>query len=302
MRTFKSFAGNLAMIPLLLASGCVMKGTHQRTVDELASTRTRQEEFSGEMERELQRREEREIRLRAQLDDRQREIDALIEQAGNARRETIRAQEQLAEARTESQRARDLLNAQGVEAQRLRGRLDQLSAIEAEIRERNRIYEEVLGRFRSLIDAGRLSVSIVRGRMVINLPQDILFASGSATLGREGRETLSQIATVLGDFDGRSFQVEGHTDNVPISTTQFPSNWELSAARALSVVKLLVTEGVPPDNVSGAGYGEYHPVATNQTTEGRRLNRRIEIVMLPNLNVIAETGLGSHEPISPTRS
>ncbi len=168
--------------------------------------------------------------------------------------------------RSESQRARDLLNAQGAEAQRLRGRLDQLSAIEAEIRERNRIYEEVLGRFRSLIDAGRLSVSIVRGRMVINLPQDILFASGSATLGREGRETLSQIATVLGEFDDRSFQVEGHTDDVPISTTQFPSNWELSAARALSVVKLLVTEGVPPGQrlrrrlrrVSPGGYESDH--------------------------------------------
>jgi chemotaxis protein MotB len=292
MRTLKPIVGLLAMIPLLLASGCVKSSTHQRTLDELASARSRQTEISEEMQRELQRREEREARLRAQLEDGQREIDNLIEQAGNARREAIRTQEQLAEAQLEAQRARDLLNAQGVEAQRLRGRLDQLSAIEAEIRERNRIYEEVLGRFRSLIDAGRLSVSIVRGRMVINLPQDILFGSGSATLGGEGRETLSQIATVLSEFDDRSFQVEGHTDNVPISTTQFPSNWELSAARALSVVKLLVDRGVAPELVSGAGYGEYQPVGTNQTAEGRRLNRRIEIVMLPNLNVIAEASVG----------
>ena len=292
MRTLKPIVGLLAMIPLLLASGCVKSSTHQRTLDELASARSRQTEISEEMQRELQRREEREARMRAQLEDGQREIDNLIEQAGNARREAIRTQEQLAEAQLEAQRARDLLNAQGVEAQRLRGRLDQLSAIEAEIRERNRIYEEVLGRFRSLIDAGRLSVSIVRGRMVINLPQDILFGSGSATLGGEGRETLSQIATVLSEFDDRSFQVEGHTDNVPISTTQFPSNWELSAARALSVVKLLVDRGVAPELVSGAGYGEYQPVGTNQTAEGRRLNRRIEIVMLPNLNVIAEASVG----------
>jgi len=292
VRTFNPIVGILAMIPLFMANGCVKSSTHERTLDELASARTRQEELSGDMEREFQRRDEREARLRGQLVDLQREIDGLIEASGDARREMIRTQEQLSEAQLEAQRARDLLNAQGVEAQRLRGRLDQLGAIEAEIRERNRIYEEVLSRFRSLIDAGRLSVSIVRGRMVINLPQDILFGSGSATLGGEGRQTLSEIAAVLSDFDDRTFQVEGHTDDDPISTTQFPSNWELSAARALSVVKLLVDRGVSPGLVSGAGYGEFQPVATNETEAGQRLNRRIEIVMLPNLDVIAETNVG----------
>jgi len=192
----------------------------------------------------------------------------------------------------ETQRSRNLVDARGAEAQRLQGRLDQLAAIEAEVRERNRIYEEVLGRFRSLIDAGRLSVSIVRGRMVINLPQDILFASGSANLGREGRETLGEIASVLSEFEDRTFQVEGHTDDDPISTTQFPSNWELSAGRSLSVVKLLVERGVSPGLVSGAAYGEFQPVATNETEGGQRLNRRIEIVMLPNLDVIAESEVG----------
>ncbi len=291
MRTFNPIVGMLAMVPLLIASGCVKSSTHQRTLNELAATQTRQEDLSGEMERELQRRDEREVRLRGQLENLQREIDALIQASGDSRRETLRTQEQLAEAQLEAERARDLLNAQGVESQRLRGRLDQLAAIEAEIRERNRIYEEVLGRFRSLIDAGRLSVSIVRGRMVINLPQDILFASGSATLGREGRETLSEIASVLSEFADRTFQVEGHTDDDPISTSEFPSNWELSAARALSVVKLLVDRGVSPELVSGAGYGEFQPVATNETEDGQRLNRRIEIVMLPNLDVIAETNV-----------
>ena len=89
--------------------------------------------------------------------------------------------------------------------------------------------------------------------------------------------------------EGRSFQVEGHRDNVPISTERFPSNWELSSARALSVVRILIDAGVAPEHVSGAGYGEYQPVASNDDRDGRRLNRRIEIVMLPNLDVIAET-------------
>jgi chemotaxis protein MotB len=244
------------------------------------------------MANELARRDEREARLREQIATLQRETDRLIEDLGTARRELLLAQEDLSAARLEASRVANLLSAQGAEAQRLRGRLDQLSSIEQEIRERNRIYEDILGRFRSLIDAGRLSVSIVRGRVVINLPQDILFASGSATLGRDGRQTVQEVATVLAGIQDRRFQVEGHTDNVPIATAQFPSNWELSAGRALSVVKILVERGVPPENVSGAGYGEYHPVATNSTPDGRRLNRRIEIVMLPNLDVIADTGVG----------
>jgi chemotaxis protein MotB len=283
----------LAIALLLLApAGCVKKGTHNRTLQELSSVRTEQEELTQEFERELARRDNREARLREQLAGLQAEADRLIEELGTSRRETMRVQDALAEAQIEAERAADLLNAQGAEAMRLRGRLDQLSAIEAEVRERNRIYEEVLARFRSLIDSGRLSVSIVRGRMVINLPQDILFSPGSADLGRGGRETLGEIASVLSEFDDRTFQVEGHTDDDPIATAQFPSNWELSAARALSVVKLLVARGVSPELVSGAAYGEYQPVATNQTEDGQRLNRRIEIVMLPNLDVIAESEVG----------
>ncbi len=282
----------VAASALLAQAACVQKSTHNRTLEELSTARADQEEMAADFQRELARRDERETRLQGRIDGLQGEVDRLIEELGVARRGTLGVEEQLAECRLEAERARDLMNVQGAEAQRLRGRLDQLAAIEEEVRERNRIYEEVLGRFRSLIDAGRLSVSIVRGRMVINLPQDILFSSGSAVLGREGRETLSQIASVLSEFTDRTFQVEGHTDNDPISTAQFPSNWELSSARALSVVKLLVQQGVAPGLVSGAGYGEYQPVATNETREGKRLNRRIEIVMLPNLDVIADAGLG----------
>ena len=100
------------------------------------------------------------------------------------------------------------------------------------------------------------------------------------------------LGRVLGELDDRQFQVEGHTDDVPISTERFPSNWELSSARALSVVRLLIQAGVPPENVSGAGYGEFQPVASNEDAGGRRLNRRIEIVMLPNLDIIAGASLG----------
>jgi len=277
---------------LLPLAGCVKKSTHQVALDQLEAARASEAETVARMQTELDRRDERERRLREQLADLQAEMERLIEDLGAARRQNLRTEAELDEARMEAQRLETLLSARGAQAQELQIRLNQLSAIEQEIRERNQIYEEVLNRFRSLIDAGRLSVSISRGRMVINLPQDILFASGSADLGADGRRTLGEVAEVLAEFTDRSFQVEGHTDDRPISTSQFPSNWELSAARALSVVKVLVAQGVPAENLSGAGYGEYHPVAVNETVEGRRLNRRIEIVMLPNLDVIAETNPG----------
>jgi len=175
---------------LFLAGGCVKKGTHERTLGDLAASRAQEKELSARMQTELERRDEREVRLREQLVDLQKEIDRLIEDLGISRRETIRREEGRDEARLEAQRLQILLSARGAQAQQLQARLDQLAAIEQEIRERNQIYEEVLSRFRSLIDAGRLSVSIARGRMVINLPQDILFASGSASLGTDGRGTL----------------------------------------------------------------------------------------------------------------
>lgn len=179
------------------------------------------------------------------------------------------------------------LEAQGDEAERLRLRLATLEALEQEVSQRNRIYTSVIDQFKSLIDAGQLQVNIVDGRMVINLPQDILFDSGSAKLSPQGSETLQEVARVLAQID-REFQVEGHTDNVPIHSSRFPSNWELSSARAMAVVHLLVGNKVHPDKLSGAGYGEHQPTASNESKEGRKLNRRIEIVMLPNLDVIAD--------------
>ncbi len=281
----------LLLLPLL-ASGCVRRSTHEAALaaarDEYVALQERSDEREAELQREIESIEREKARVEAELRERietlerdQRMLESLRSQAND----------RFNQARTEIERLETLLNRQGSEYQALQERLDQLSAIEREIRERNRIYEETLGRFRSLIDGGRVSVNIVRGRMVIQLPQDILFASGSATVGAEGRRTLAEVGGVLAELADREFQVEGHTDNVPISTERFPSNWELSSARALSVVRVLIDAGVPPDNISGAGFGEHRPVASNAEAEGRRRNRRIEIVMLPNLDVIATTQL-----------
>jgi chemotaxis protein MotB len=265
----------LLLVPL--ASACVKRSTYRVALADLADAHTVQDELRSD----LQRQGEVEDSLRdvmaslrediEQLEARRRDLDTRLQSAGE-----------------EVHRLEVILRVRGSEYAALQERLESLAAVEQEVRDRNRIYEDVIGRFRSLIDGGQLAVAIVRGRMVIQLPQDILFPSGSATLSAAGTGTLREVGSVLATLDGRTFQVEGHTDNVPIQTAQFPSNWELSSARALSVVRVLIQGGVPPESLSGAGYGEHQPVASNDDRDERSLNRRIEIVMLPNLDVIAE--------------
>jgi chemotaxis protein MotB len=145
-------------------------------------------------------------------------------------------------------------------------------------------FRNLLARFKSLIDAGKLRVKIVDGRMVVELATDILFDSGSAKLSDDGQAALAEVALVLASIPDRRFQVEGHTDDVPIKTAQYPSNWELAAGRAVTVVKALVQGGLPAERVSAASYGEFKPAYYNDSPEGRAANRRIEIVVVPDLS------------------
>jgi chemotaxis protein MotB len=120
--------------------------------------------------------------------------------------------------------------------------------------------------------------------MVVQIGTDILFPSGSAELSKEGQAALPRVGAVLAQLKDNEYQVEGHTDNVPIKTSKYPSNWELAAARAITVVKTLNAAGVPSNQVSAASYAEYKPAATNETPEGKQANRRIEIVVVPDLS------------------
>lgn len=133
------------------------------------------------------------------------------------------------------------------------------------------------------ISEGKVELSELRGRMTVNLKDKILFASGSARVGKEGEAALLKVAEALKGVEGKIIRVEGHTDDVPTDPKgPFPSNWELSLARAMAVVRALQDAGVDPTKLSAAGYGPYQPIAANDSPEHRSLNRRIEIVLAPN--------------------
>jgi chemotaxis protein MotB len=162
--------------------------------------------------------------------------------------------------------------------------LSELEARKAETEKRLAEFRELTAKFKDLVDAGKLSIKVRNGRMMLALSSDILFASGSAQLSAAGAASIKEVTELLKGLNNRNFQIEGHTDNVPIKTKQFPSNWELASARAGSVLATMLAAGFPPERASLASYGKYDPVSDNSTPEARAENRRIAIVIVPDLS------------------
>lgn len=155
----------------------------------------------------------------------------------------------------------------------------ELEVAKADLERKSAEYEQLAGSLKGEIEAGRVELTELRGKMTVKMKDKILFSSGSASLGREGKAALQAVADALKNVQGKTIRVEGHTDNVPTTGSAFASNWHLSTARALAVVRFLQSAGVDPTKLAAAGYGEFQPVASNDTAEGRSLNRRIEIVL-----------------------
>ncbi len=138
--------------------------------------------------------------------------------------------------------------------------------------------EQIRAEFRDLIDDQLVQVRSNEFWLQVELPDSILFSSGKIEPSQQARGIFDDIAKLLGGFNN-PVQVEGHTDDTPIGTSQFPSNWELSSARAAAVVKLLIEGGVAPGRLSAVGFGEFSPIADNGTEAGRRQNRRVVLMI-----------------------
>jgi chemotaxis protein MotB len=236
-------------------------------------------ELSAELEEERESRLEQQFNAEAklsqqeQLSESQRniilqlsnQITALQEQLGR-----ITAALRLQEQETAEKAA---------ELEEVGKRLNTLLA--ERVNELERYQSEFFGRLRDILQDNE-NIRVVGDRFL--LPSELLFASGSASLGPEGRRELDKLAGVLLDVVSEIpedlewiLRIDGHTDKIPINTPEFPSNWELSTARAVSVVRYLASRGVPEKRMVAAGFGEFFPVASGNTPEALRQNRRIEI-------------------------
>jgi chemotaxis protein MotB len=160
----------------------------------------------------------------------------------------------------------------------------ELLARDVKVKEQSDAFTKMQEAMKAELNSKQVALKELEGKLTLTMVESILFDSGKADVKPEGVEALNKVADVLKNTSDQEIVVAGYTDNVQIKgklVKTYPSNWELSAARAISVVKILVAEGLDPKLVSAAGYGEFRPVADNGTPEGRAKNRRMEIILMP---------------------
>jgi chemotaxis protein MotB len=271
----------------MLLGGCVSKAKFDAAVEDAASAHAKvasQEAQIAKLQQDL-------ADAQSQMQERDQKLSDLSTTSHNLQAQLDEATAINAKLRGELERLGKnvdaMLQEKGTLSKALEDtkvRLEELRRAQAAAEARAQLFQQFVQKLKKMIDAGQLKVATRAGRLVIQLPNDVLFDSGQTAIKPAGKEALSQLARVLVTVRGRAFQVAGHTDNVPIQTARFPSNWELSTARAVEVVKLLVASGVETRQLSAAGYGEFDPIAGNETPDGRGKNRRIEITLQPNLD------------------
>jgi chemotaxis protein MotB len=284
---------SLFLLSCLILSGCVTKSTYQKKVDEATNLsqslkdlearyqdlRKQNEDLSarnGDLGRSLAEAQEKSAGLQQDLERARGDIDRL-EKVLSARSEKAGAA--MAEMRQTidglEEKNREL--SQELENERI--------AREARIAQMKNTYDQLVNKMDAEIKRGEVTISELQGKLTVNMVERILFDSGKAEIKPEGIEVLRRVGDVLKGVEDKAIQVEGHTDNVPISSRLrdiFPSNWELSAARAINVVHFLQEKvGIPGEKLSACGFSQYRPVAGNGTPDGRALNRRIQIVLIP---------------------
>jgi chemotaxis protein MotB len=148
-----------------------------------------------------------------------------------------------------------------------------------ERRQLNQVSDQLEAALGAFINGKLVSVKRNDYWIALEMNSELLFLSGEATLSKKAQPVLNKIAEVINPLPN-AINVEGHTDNIPIDTLKFPSNWDLSSARATSVVQEFVKEGINPTRLSAIGYGEFHPIGDNKIEEGRFMNRRVILVLM----------------------
>jgi chemotaxis protein MotB len=282
----------------LLSASCVSAAKYDAALEDASKAKTEMNRLRGESDQQRQANAADAEKLNAELQNAKNALQEHENQLAEAKVQGHNLQAKLDESTAISQKLREelqrlgknvdqLLSEKGTMSQALgdaKARLEELRKAQAAADARTALYKQLIQKFKKLTDAGQLRIELRDGRMILQLPNDVLFDSGKADIKQDGQRALGQVGGVLKTLNGRKFQVAGHTDNVPIDRAKFASNWELSTARAVAVVRYLVTQGVTSESLSAAGYGEFAPLVANDTTEHKAKNRRIEISLVPAMD------------------
>jgi chemotaxis protein MotB len=289
-----NFRVTLLLLPVVLALSCVPHDRYDAALKDAKDAHTSAERLAADLataRAEIARLNEALKQAQAAVDARDRGLAEGQVSAHDLQTKLDDATAQNEQLRVELERlgknADALLAEKGTLANALaeaKARLEELRKAQAAADARTALFRQLALRFQKMIDSGQLKIKLREGRMVIELANDVLFDSGQTVVKPEGQKAIGQVAAVLRTIAGRRFQVAGHTDNVAITTARFRSNWDLSAARAVEVVRILIAQGLKPELVSAAGYGEFDPIAPNDTPQSKGKNRRIEITLQPNID------------------
>jgi len=288
------FKFSLFLILSATLSACVSETVHQQKIDENLHLQAVIKGLEADYERlkdEKNQLAERNDSLNQRLLEAIERNKLLQEDLMRARADLDRVEKVLADrsaeagaAMTEMRQEIDRLTA---ESNTLQQQLEvERQAREARLAEVQSTYDELVGKLEQEIQRGEVKISELKGKLTVNVVDKILFDSGQAALKSAGIKVLQQIGDILKSAVDKDIQVEGHTDNVPIRgtlTQVYPTNWELSTARATTVLHFLQDKvGISGERLSAVGYGEYQPIGSNSSAEGRALNRRIQIVLTPS--------------------
>jgi chemotaxis protein MotB len=292
-------SGGLALVCLLLISGCVGIKDYERKVSESTGLRKEVEAAQARIGSQQKTTEN----LRKQIQTRRLEGEELSQSLSMSRRHGQQLEASMADLRAQLSSQTQENKSVQAKAARLEAALEQsrqqsdelgknivglrkrVAKFEDKLRLQIQLERDIAAQFSTEVKKNLIKVRRVGDQVMLSLESSQLFASGSAALRSRGKKLLKRIASKLRRHTNREIQVQGHTDNDPISgklAERWESNWELSAARATRVVRYLVEVGnVDPRKISAAGLGEFRPIAENSSREGKKKNRRIDIVLFP---------------------
>jgi chemotaxis protein MotB len=234
-----------AAVTLLAAAGCVSQGEFDKLQSEKNQEIASMQSSRSALEQQVRNLESQRESLEKQRDSLTKEKDSLTQQVAalDAQRAQLQATEKQSEAR----------------------------------------YDALVANLSEELRKGQLQVRQLKGMLTVDVAEQLFFDSGRANLKDTGKQVLQKVAESLKGYEDKAIRIVGHTDNVPITKglqKVFPSNWELSAARATTVVRFLQDSGIAPERLVATGRAEYAPVSENDTAEGRQKNRRIEITLI----------------------
>ena len=306
-RTIPLRAPALVMLCAMAMGGCVSTETHTKTLAELDAAKKATAQLQQKLDQEATQRKAAQQQAASLAQEREAltaRSSELNSELGNVRGQITDLEQKFASGNASSQEEISKLKKQASELEanaariakereQLRQEQSQLAAAldqeraakEEEIKRLTRTQEELSKSLQDEIAKGNITIQQVRDRLTINMVDRVLFDSGQAQVKPAGLNVLKQVSDILKTVTDKQIRIEGHTDNVPISSKlqgRFKTNWELSTARATIVVRYLIDQGsVDRQHLSAVGYADTQPLASNDSEEGRSSNRRIEIVLYP---------------------